>query len=106
MKWRIYYDDDKTFDSSMGGPEDAPVEGFQCAVGYDFMGTRYIQSGYNFYFWHEGEQRWWGVDIAGLFDCLRRGLIGNTYKEGRSVPRLEFQKCMEAAHYDEDFPTK
>ena len=87
----------------MGEPHEAPVEGFICAVGYDFMGTRYIQSGYNFYFWHKGEERWWGVDIAGLFDCLRRQIV-YAYKEGRSIPRLEFQALMEAAHNDKDFP--
>ncbi len=27
--WRIYYADGSTFDSSMGGPEDAPVENVQ-----------------------------------------------------------------------------
>jgi hypothetical protein len=104
MKWRIYYDSG-TFDSSMGMPHEAPVEGFQCAVGYDFMGTRYIQSGYNFYFYHTKEERWWGVDLAGLFDCLRRQII-YAYKEGRSIPRRDFESLMQMAHEDKDFPQK
>jgi len=102
-KWRIYYSDGSTFDSTEGEPHEAPTEGFICAVGYDFAGGRYIQHKHDFYCWHSGEARWWGVDRFGLHDLLRRNEL-YAYKEGRSVPGEWYRELMRRAHEDADFP--
>ena len=72
-------------------------------MGYDFNGARYIQHSRDFYCWHPGELRWWGVDLFGLLDLLRRNAL-HAYKEGRTVTRAEFQRLMHSAHVDPDFP--
>lgn len=101
--WRIYYDDGSTFDSDMGEPHEAPPEGFVCAVGYDDTGKRYIMHGWDFYQWdHDGGQ-WWGMDVFGLHDRLRRNLV-YAYKEGRTVKSSVFHAMMAKADKDPDFP--
>ena len=103
--WRVYYDDGSTFDNSEGSPEDAPSEGFICAVGYDETGKRYILHGWNYVHWDRDTSQWWGMDEAGLHDRLRRNLV-YAYKEGRTVTRTAFQDIMRRAHEDKDFPLR
>ena len=102
-RWRIYYADGSTFDSSMGSPAAAPVAGFICAVGYDETNRRYIMHGWDHYCWDLEAQQWWGMDLMGVFDRLRQGKV-YAYKEGRTVTRALFQELMRRAHEDEDFP--
>lgn len=106
MRWRIYYGDGSTFDSTMGGPQDAPVAGFICAVGYSRHGTRFIAHGYDFYRWEPGDQVWLGIDWWGIVDRLRFGGEFIGFKEGRMVSADRFQELMNTAHRDPDFPTK
>lgn len=104
-RWRIYYADGSTFDSTMGEPHEAPPEGFVCAVGYDETGTRYIMHGWDFYQWDRDAAQWWGMDRTGLHDRLRRNLV-YAYKEGRTVTKARFQELMNRAHADPDFPMR
>jgi len=114
-KWRIFYDDNSTFGWSDGPPEDAPPEGVICIVGYKNDGRRYIQhggskdgasSGYaQFYCYDLETNEWWGMDYAGLLDRLRRNLI-HAFKEGRSIKDEDFQRIMNRAHNDPDFPQR
>lgn len=101
--WRIYYDDGSTFDSLDGEPHEAPPEGFICAVGYTPEGSRYIMHGWNFYCYDKETTQWWGCDITGLHDRLRRNVM-YAYKEGRTVASVKWQELMNRADRDTDFP--
>lgn len=103
--WRIYYEDGSTFDSLMGGPEDAPPFGFICAVGYDESGDRYIMHGWDHYNWDQDAAQWWGMDIFGLIDRLARNKVF-AYKQGRTVTKAAFQATMQRAHMDPEFPQR
>ena len=102
-KWRVYYDNGGTFDQADGAPVNAPTEGFVCAVGYDESGDRYIMHGWDFYCWDIDAAQWWGCNQNGLHDRLRRNVL-HAYKEGRTVTKTLWQKLMNAAHTDPDFP--
>ena len=54
MKWRIYYDDGMTFDSSDGEPCDAPGHGVIAIVEKDSTHGRVVLNGWNWYY-HDGE---------------------------------------------------
>ena len=101
--WRIYYDDGSTFDSDQGEPHEAPSQGFICAVGYDELGDRYIMHGWDHYCFDQASQQFWGMDLMGVFDRLRRNVLF-AYKEGRTVTKSEWQAIMSRAHEDPDFP--
>jgi len=101
--WRIYYDDGSTFDSNDGLPHEAPSLGFICAIGYDETGKRYIMHGWDYYQWSDEVNQWWGMDLNGLFDRLRRNLV-YAYKEGRTVSRSQWEQIMINANNDRDFP--
>ena len=101
--WRVYYDDETTFDSDMGAPHEAPSEGFICAMGYDERGKRYMMHGWDFYCWDNDARQWWGMNQFGLFDRLRRNCV-YAYKEGRTVKNSVWIKIQRAAADDPDFP--
>lgn len=103
--WRVYYSDGSTFDSTQGGPEDAPPWGFICAVGYDEAGARYIMHGWDHYCWDVESSQWWGMDLCGLFDRLSSNLVF-AYKQGRTITKTDFQATMQRAHLDPDFPQR
>lgn len=66
MKWKIWYADGSTFDSSQGAPADAPTEGVQ-AIGECRDGRKLVHTGADFYRWNG---RWQGTTspIANLYD--------------------------------------
>jgi len=101
--WRIYYDDKSTFDSDQGSPEDAPSQGFICAVGWDETGKRYIMHGWDHYNWDDDVDQWWGMSYTGLFDRLLRNKV-KAYKMGRTVCRRDWEELMILANNDPDFP--
>lgn len=101
--WRIYYSDGSTFDSTMGAPHEAPAEGFVCAVGYDEGGQRYIMHRWDFYRYDVESDQWWGMDLFGLMDNLRRNTV-YAFKEGRTVTRTVWQEIIGRASNDPDFP--
>lgn len=101
--WKIFYDDGSTFSSDEGQPHDAPTEGFVCALGYNESGARYIMHGWDFYRFDRESDQWWGMNVYGLHDCLRRNNV-YAYKEGRTLTDKRFQEIMRNAHTDPDFP--
>ena len=101
--WKIYYSDGSTFSFKQGTPEQAPSEGFVCAVGYDETGSRYIMHGWDFYCYDLESRQWWGCDRYGLHDRLRRNVM-YAYKEGRTVTNAVYQELMERAHSDPEYP--
>jgi len=78
--WRVYYDDGSTYDGAEG-VEKAPARGVQVIAMTDPEVGWYAQSGSDYYVWRD--DRWWGVDIFGLFDYLdmpgwKKVLMGRT----------------------------
>lgn len=104
LDWRAFYADGSTFSSLEGSPADAPSDGFICAVGYDEGGKRYIMHSCNWYCWHKDQ--WWPFHTEdGLFNHLRKYGV-YAFKTGETVTRTEFQRIMEEANQDPDFPVQ
>jgi hypothetical protein len=103
--WRIYYDDGSTFSSLDGEPHEAPPRGFICVVGYDDKNGRYILAQWDHYYYDKEADQWWGCDIHGLIDRLCMNRI-YAYKLGRTVTSTEYQKIMDSADKDPDFPRR
>ena len=103
MKWRIYYDDESTFDSTMGDPEAAPTDGFVVCVGIGKDGNRYKMMGWDFYRFDTATQQWWGHNIYGILGRLRGNMEVRALKEGRTMDTAPYQALCDAAHRDPDF---
>lgn len=88
--WKIYYDDGSTFSDEDGFPHDAPPEGFIAVVSYYPDGERYILATWDFYCYDVDSDQWWGMDINGLHDRLRRNMV-YAYKEGRTITSDQYQ---------------
>lgn len=108
MKWRIYYDDGSTFDSAMGSEMEAPGLGVICIVQPEPRAGREIMQRWDWYYWHDGEQQWWGSDIFGLLYqlCADRKNIIRAIKQGAMVSNESFQRITKRASNDPDFPWK
>lgn len=135
-EWRVFYWDEpeSSFDSNSGDPSQAPRDGFVCAIGYDEGGKRYIMHGWDFYRWDEDASQFWGMDIFGLLDWLKRRKMIKTIVpgnpttittvdgpmdivgiihwlkdrreifEGRTLNRSDWEKYLLRAHNDPEFP--
>jgi hypothetical protein len=65
MNWKIYYADGAEFSSEDGNPQDAPALGVLVICQSDQDNGRYYQCRSDYYVW--AGDRWWGVDIGGLY---------------------------------------
>lgn len=107
LVWRIYYGDSSTFDSSQGGPQDAPPWGVLCVVEPDPVTGRHIvadpQKG--FFVWCDEHGEWDVKDYAGLLDFLAH-FPGSVVRFGRGVPNAVFRTVLARANADPDFPKR
>jgi hypothetical protein len=105
MRWRIYYDDETTFDDSQGRPCDATGLGVVCIVIDDPQVGRGILTGYDYYAHIDGE--WLGVDVFGLIDQVlnRFDTLGGAVA-GRTVKNDRFATILRQAQDDPDFAAK
>lgn len=101
MIWKIYYSDGTTYSDLDGPPEQAPALDVQVIVQLDDTGGRYNQMGSDYYIWRE--DRWWGVDIFGLFDWL---IHNSSVKFGRTVDNEKYRMMFQMAENDPDFPVR
>lgn len=107
MKWRIYYDNGTTFDSSQGMPEDAPAFGVQCIVFPDKDHGRTILQRFDWYYWKRDENEWWAGDLFGVLDLFMHQPKNVTaLKAGRNVSNTTFQDILHKAVHDPDFDPK
>ena len=104
MKWRVYFDDGMTFDSSDGEPCDVPGHGILAIVEADDTHGRVVLNGWNWYY-HDGEN-WWGCDVHGLLDRLTARLPTYAVSQGRMAPKYVFEDTLDRAVTDPDFPIK
>ena len=129
--WKIFYSDGSTFGINDGPVEEAPREGFLCALGYSLSDKRYIMHRWDFYRYDEESDQFWGMDIWGVIDWLGcevepgyptkfsifdgvYDLAGVIYEaknrrllfEGRTVTQEDWQAVCARADSDPDFPLK
>lgn len=110
MRWRVYYDDGRTYD---GPVELAPCDGVQVVVQQDQ--TAGVERLYykHFYVWSFEFSRWLGLGDQrapgdghwGLFDYLRRPGWKKIIA-GRTVPYHTFSLILDIAQRDPDFQMK
>ncbi len=104
--WRVFYDDDTTFDNIQGNPEDVPAYGVICIVFPDELVGRVIMHGWDWYYWVPPEEQWWGSEIHGYLDRKLHRLPSRALCQGRNVSNKRFAEIMGAADKDPDFPLK
>lgn len=125
LKWRLYYGDGTTFDSTMGLWEDAPWLNVGLLTTRDTVPSSNLRHAGaitwpgDFYLWWPGEEYPRSVDWAGLLDYL--GELGEGYdlkgsdlslewlaqrgvKFGRSLPEQQWSEIRKLAFADPDFP--
>ena len=103
VTWKIYYGDKSTFDSSQGGPEDAPALNAQIIVQPDPDVGWYTTHSRDYYVWQYN--RWTGVDKFGLYYYLslpgwKRVLFGVT------LLTSDFNEIYKRAKADKNFANK
>ena len=106
MKWRIYYDDGTTFDSSMGEPDAAPSYGVVAICTTDESHGRLVVNGFDFYCYETVAGEWYGCDQWGMVDKLLHNLPFTAWKMGRTVRTAVFSEIIQKATTDPDFPPK
>ncbi|RPH64995.1 MAG: hypothetical protein EHM89_00200 [Acidobacteria bacterium] len=99
-QWRIYYDDGSTYD----GPVDlAPCDGVIVVAQADADVGREILHLKDFYYWER--DRWFGCDLYGLWDYLRRPGWKKTLA-GRNTEHRNYSAIYQRALDDDDLPPK
>jgi hypothetical protein len=95
-QWTIFYDDGTTFSSEEGSPVDSPDKGVVCIACKTQACTVHK---FDWYYWHEKHQCWWGSDIHGLLYQLRNDKTWNirAVRTGANVTYDFLQDCMQRA---------
>lgn len=106
INWRIYYEDGSTFTNLDGAPEDAPAFGMLMVVQTDPDVGRMIMHAWDWFFWREDDQQWWGADIYGLLDQMLHNKPLKALKQGRNTQTSNYQAILQRAIDDPDFPPK
>lgn len=110
IDWRIYYGDGSTFDSSMGGPWDAPGHGVVAIVKLEPdlpEQGRSVLHRWDWYYYRDGDG-WWGSDIHGMLDQFTHDRDNklSSLKAGWMVTNERYRELVDKARYDRDFPNK
>lgn len=100
LAWRVYYDDGSTYD---GPSEWAPCDGVIIIAQRDGDVGREILHLKDFYYWER--DRWWGCDVYGRDDYLRRGGWKKVLA-GRNTSYANYSALYDRACKDPDFPFK
>ena len=106
VKWRIYYDDSSTFDSTMGAPHEAPGLGVQVIVQRHEDVGRELLTRFDWYYWRADLQRWWASDHFGLLDQLTNDRTNSVraVRAGRNASA--YASILARAEADVSFPRK
>ena len=104
LRWRIYYSDGSTFDSSQGTPDEAPAFGVAVILQFsDNDRRREALCGADYYLCTSSGV-WVGADFAGLLDRLIHRLPFSGFLVGRWDPRDQYFAILRTAEKDSDFP--
>ena len=103
MRWRVYYDSGATYSDEDGPLEDAPGEGVIVVAQVDDDVGRELLHGKDFYYFERG--RWFGCDLYGLWDYLRRAGWRKVLA-GRNVEHRTYSALYERARVEPGLPPK
>ena len=106
LKWRIYYDDETTFDNTQGAPKAAPSFGVIAIPQPDPEVGRVVMHKWDWYYWRLDWKQWWGSDLQGLLDNLLHNMPITAIKQGRNVHNTVFRDIWARVIADPDFPIK
>ena len=101
LAWRIYYADGTTFDSSMGGPDDAPAWGVIVIVQPSIHGGARPLDGQRYYIYEDG--RWIGASWDGILDKLAHRIKFSGFLVGRWVHDAVYLDVWKRMKSDPDF---
>lgn len=101
-KWKVWYGDGSSFSDEDGLPEEAPGFNVQVITQENEQSGRYNQCLDDYYIFRDG--RWFGVDFVGFLDYVVNEL--GAVKLGRTLTNEKFQKILELAESDPDFPKR
>ena len=105
VDWRIWYEGGSSYSNLDGSPFDAPPDGVMViAVRAPAIG-RQLFANRDYYWWDTIESFWFGGDIFGLYDYLRRPGPRKVLF-GRMVRNEEYQLCAQLALDDPSLPVK
>lgn len=93
VRWVVWLDDERVFDSDDTEPEQVPADGIQVIVEFFDNGTYRVWSEHDYYLW-TGEH-WIGGDLAALERWLRRELPRLKY--GRFTTDSQWVAALTAA---------
>lgn len=102
-RWRIYYDDGRTCDSSSSPLEHVSCDGVIVIAQEDGDVGRELLHLKDFYYWDSG--KWYGCDCYGLFDYLRRP-GWKKMVAGRNTTHANYHALMDRARLDPWLPFK
>lgn len=122
MRWKLWYGDRSTYDSTQGDWQSAPAWNAQVLGTEDDYVGRELDGGKYFLLWWPGATEPWGVDAVGLYDYLRHiqhpeankplsmvdftRLVAVGVKFGRSLDNHVYRAIMAAASLDTFLPQK
>lgn len=101
-RWRIFYDDGSTCDSSSVPLENTHCDGVIVIAQEDADVGRELLHLKDFYYW---DDRWVGCDLYGLFDYLRRA-GWKKIVAGRNTTHANYHALMDRARLDPWLPYK
>lgn len=106
IRWRVYYDDGSTFDSSMGEPHEAPGLGVQVIVQTDPRVGRVLLTRFDWYYYRYDLDEWWASDYFGLLDQLTHDTTRSVgaVRAGRNA--AAYDEILLRAVHDPDLPPK
>ena len=103
MKWKIYYDDNRTTSNLDEKPENVETRGVMCIVIENGEVGRQLVARHDYFWYVDGN--WAGGDIFGLFDYL----LEPGFKKvlfGRTIDSDKYESIIKRALEDPDFPPK
>ena len=103
MKWKIWFTDGSSFDSSDGHPEQAPCKDVALMHVEDGRCGRRVLKFMDWYRWDNRAKRWFeGTEFDVLLHLTRNGYV--VARRGGYMPEAEFQKILIEAHEDDFIP--
>ncbi len=109
--WRIYYDDDTTFDDTDGEPWESPKFGVQGVVqrlSEVPKGRSHVQrlTGADWYVYRYDLGQWFKVDEFGVWDQAIHYSLSSVFRPGRAIGAMAwdavFKRMMDDPDYQQD----
>ena len=107
VRWRIYYADGSTYSNLSGSWDDAPSRGVVAVVSLDPTGVwgRFVRIKHELYYKVDEHDEVLGSETVRFIQEHIPGIRSSQIKAGGNVLTDEFQKIVQRATSDADFPT-